>query len=313
MIVYEFSQASTEHPDRCEDARVVFNGTNGQSRAQVFGIIDGMGGQQHKAANGNLITGQDAAQIIRDVLIEDLEHLPADIDATPGGAAEQRITAALARANQRIYHELNNGEALPTRNRVGAVSTIAVVCENRKRLLVMQVGDTRGYLYSGGELIQLCIDEDNVEYLVRQHGLSESDAERIGTILNDYDGVHEPKAEGKVTVAGQQYDLYLAWRWFLVGNSALNIPAANVVINTLGLNPNDPVPETSRIEVESGDLLCLCSDGLYKNLTDQEIIAALQSLDDLAKALGSAALTRSQDKSNHRMNPDDITVIVVRF
>jgi len=152
------------------------------------------------------------------------------------------------------------------------------------------------------KLTVLCPDEDNIEYLVRRHGLSTRDAEKISTILNTYDGINEPKTDGKITLAGQEYDMYLAWRWFLVGNQALNIPAANVVINSLGTHRETPIAEK-----------LLCSDGLYKNLSEAEIVKGLQSTDDPAKVLGEAALTRSKDSGNNRMNPDDISAVVVRF
>ncbi|MEP7289719.1 MAG: protein phosphatase 2C domain-containing protein [Chloroflexota bacterium] len=314
MIVYQYNEASIEHPERCEDAILVFPG--GDDKAPLFVVVDGMGGHQHQSANGELVTGRDAAQLIRNVLIEDLEHLPPDIDASPGGLAEQRIMAALTHANERVLAELNSIEGLASRHRVGAVLTVTVVCENGKRVLVMQVGDTRGYLYSEGELIQLCADEDNIEYFVRERGLSEDDAARLSTVLNEYDGVHEPKAEGTIMLGGQKFDLYMAWRWFLVGNPALNIPAANIVLNALGINENKPVPEMSRIEIAPGDVLFLCSDGLYKNLSDTEIATGLETTsasDDTAQKLGGEAFARSQDTTNHRSYFDDISAVVVKF
>jgi len=310
MTVYQFQQASSEHPDRCEDAILV---SPGNGKAPVFAVIDGMGGHQHQLASGELLTGREAAQAIRNVLIEDLEHFPASASAAPGDETEQRVIAGLTRAHQHVYNDLNGGDGVPLRNRIGAVLTAVVVCENGGRLLVTQIGDSRGYLLTDGELIQLCQDEDNIEFLVRQHGLSEADAARISAILNSYDGVNEPLAEGTIMLGGQKYDMYMAWRWFLVGNPALNIPASNVVINALGTSKIDPIAEKSRIEVSAGDKLCLCSDGLYKNLTDAEILAGLQTSDDPAKALGEAAWARSQDRSNRRMDPDDISVIVVTF
>ncbi len=310
MIVYDFQQASTEHPDRCEDAIIV---APGNGKAPVFAVIDGMGGHQHQLADGRTLTGRDASQAIRDVLIEDLEHFAADANADPGGETETRVIAAIGRAHQHVFRDLNSDQGLPLNQRIGAVATVAVVCENGSRVLLAQVGDTRGYVYTDGELIQLMQDEDNIEYLVKQKILSEKDADKVSAILNSYDGVNEPKVDGNITLNGQKYELYLAWRWFLVGNAALNIPAANVVINSLGIHTTDPITQRSRIEVGAGDMLMLCSDGLYKNLTEAEIIAGLGDAIDPAKVLGEAALARSQDKANRRMDPDDISVIVVKF
>ena len=310
MIVYQFQQASIGHPERCEDAIQI---SSNSDHAPVFAVIDGMGGHKHQLADGRVLTGQDAALLIRDVLIEDLEHFPPDSSADPDSETEQHLLAAITRAHEKLSAELNGGEGLSLRERLGAVLTAVVVCEQGKRLLIAQVGDSRAYLYSADELIQLCPDEDNIEFLVRRQGLSLRDAERISLILNTYDGVTEPDTSGKITVAGQEYELYMAWRWFLVGNQALNIPAANVVINSLGTHQEPPLAEKSRIEIGEGDLLLVCSDGLYKNLSEAEIIQGLQDTDDPAKMLGETALGRSQDTSNSRNDPDDISVIVVRF
>jgi len=310
MTTYHYIQASIEHPDRCEDAFMIFPG-NG--KAPVYSAIDGMGGHQRQTDSGEMITGREASQMVRSVLIEDLQHLPADVDALPGGAAEQRVIAALNRAHQRIYNELNIGGGIPLNQCVGAVATVVVVCENGQRLLTVQVGDTRGYLFSIDEIIQLCPDEDNVEHLIRQGVLSIEDGARITDILNSYDGVNQPKAEGTITIAGQPYELYLAWRWFMVGNTALNIPGANIVINALGIHAPNPLSQESRIEVSAGDKLFLCSDGLYKNLTEAEITAGLQQAGDGATQLGEAAYARSKDTNNRRSTPDDITAILVEF
>ncbi len=310
MKIYEFSRASVEHPERCEDAIMVFPGGD---YAPVFAMIDGMGGHQHEAGDGTLVTGREAAQIVRDTLIEDLQHLPVDADASAGGEAEERVIAALLRSHHRITSDLNNGGKFALHERVGAVVTVGVVCEQSKRLLVVQIGDTRGYLYSEDELIQLCQDEDNIEFFVRQGLLSPEDGDRISTILNTYDGVNEPTVRGSVKISGAPYDLYIAWRWFLVGNTVLNIPPANIVINALGVHDADPTPQTSRIEISPNDSLVLCSDGLYKNLTETEIVEGLVADGDCARALGEAAFARSQAPDNRRSTHDDISVIVAQF
>ena len=105
----------------------------------------------------------------------------------------------------------------------------------------------------------------------------------------------KPKAQS--TITGNPYELYIAWRWFLVGNTVLNIPAANIVINALGIHDVEPNPQTSRIEIAPGDGLLLCSDGLYKNLTEAEIIEGLAHGEAGADDLGEAAFARSNQKT----------------
>jgi len=283
---------------------------NSEGKAPVFAVIDGMGGHQRTTSDGTLISGREAAQVVRATFIEDLRHFPANVDASPGGAAEQKVVAALQRAHSRIHNELNLGDDLPLNQRVGAVATVVIVCENGTRLLVAQVGDTRAYLFSGGQLIQLCHDEDNIEYLISMGALSSEDGAKIGALLNTFDGVNEPETEGIVTINGDPYELYLAWRWFVVGNTALRIPAANIVIKSLGIIPEQPAPQLSRIEISPDEQLFLCSDGVYKNLTEAEMIDGLKH-NDAANVIGEAAFKRSQLTNNRRSTQDDISAVVV--
>ncbi len=311
MKVYQYEMASIDHPERCEDAAMTFPGD--EDSAPVFAAIDGMGGHQRTLADGRVITGREAALIVRETFVEDLQHLPLDVSAERGGEAELKVIAAIKRANERVRRELNDESEHPLHQRVGAVVTVCVVCENGARLLTAQVGDTRGYLVSGGELLQLCYDEDNIQYLVDQGQLSEDDGATLSEILNTYDGINEPKLRGTIQIGGNPYELYIAWRWFLVGNSVLKIPAANIVIRTLGVYDEDPTPQLSRIEISAGDRLFLCSDGAYKNLTDAEMLAGLADATDPAKAIGEAAYARSQSEDNRRSTQDDITAVVVEL
>ena len=310
MKTQEYIQASVDHSERCEDAILVLTG---EGKAPVFAVIDGMGGHQHENADGTVTTGRDASQVVRDVLIEDLSRLAPEIDASPKGEAENKVIAALTRAHHSIRLELNDEDKRPAAQRVGAVATVVVACENGQRLLTVQIGDTRGYLYSGGELIQLCPDEDSVEHFVRQGLLSPEDGDQISQILNTYNGIDEPKVPGTVTIAGSPYDLYIAWRWFVVGNTVLNIPPANVVINALGIHAEDPTPLTSRIEIAPDEALFMCSDGLYKNLSEAEMLDGLAKGATAAQTLGNAAFERSKTQENRRSTQDDISVVIAQW
>ncbi len=310
MIVHQYTHASIEHPERNEDALLVLQN---EGFAPVFAVIDGMGGHQHKLESGQVLTGHDASAFLAEALGEQLGSAPASIDGSPGGEAEKMVAEAIRVANERLYNELNISESLPVNHRVGAVLTIGMLCENGQRLLCVQVGDTRAYLYSDEELIQLCYDEDNIEFMVSQGMLSAEDGALVTNVLNNYDGVNPPKVDGNITIGGQPFDLYIAWRWFIVGNSALGIFPANIVLNALGIDPISPTPQISRIEVGSQDSVFFCSDGLYKNMNDDEIANALKSPDTAADSLGEAALKRSEDHNNQRRNPDDISVLVITF
>ncbi len=310
MIVHQYTHASVEHPERNEDALLVLQN---EGFAPVFAVIDGMGGHQHQLESGQVLTGHDASAFLAHALGEQLGSVSASIDGAPGGEAEKMVIEAIRVANERLYNELNQGENLPINRRVGAVLTVGMLCENGQRLLCVQVGDTRAYLYSDEELIQLCYDEDNIEFMVSQGLITAEDGSRVTNVLNGYDGVNPPKVDGSIIINGQPFELYIAWRWFIVGNSALGILPANIVLNALGIDPTSPTPQISRIEVGSQDIVFFCSDGLYKNMSDDEIASALKSPDTAADRLGEDALKRSEDRNNQRRNPDDISVLVITF
>jgi serine/threonine protein phosphatase PrpC len=310
MRIDEFTRASIEHPERNEDAYVILAGD--AETAPIFAMIDGMGGHQRTRDDGTLVTGRDASSTVRQVLLEELSQLPAEVSAERDGVAEQKLFGALDRANEAIFSQFNNDEGAQGK-RVGAVATIVIVCENGTRLLAAQIGDTRAYVYSMGEFIQVLEDEDNVSYLVQNGIMTEEDGQRVSHILNTFDGINEPDAKGTINIFGQDYDLHNAWRWFVVGNPALHIAGSNAVLSALGIDEDCPYPQTARMPINAGDALFLCSDGIYKNLSHAEIVGKLAAAPNPAQSAGESAFARSQDTFNRRSTVDDISAVYVKF
>lgn len=86
---------------------------------------------------------------------------------------------------------------------------------------------------------------------------------------------------------------------------AINHPMANVITRAVGVAP-DLALDVIEDEVAPGDSFLLCSDGLNKCLSDDEIaaIAATHPPDDACEALLAATLKRGA--------PDNVSVVVVR-
>lgn len=80
----------------------------------------------------------------------------------------------------------------------------------------------------------------------------------------------------------------------------------NVIIKALGAEPQVE-PDFFQVDIKVGDILLCCSDGLYDELTDEEIIRCIkknESMTDLAKEL--------VEKANDNGGRDNITIISLK-
>ena len=78
----------------------------------------------------------------------------------------------------------------------------------------------------------------------------------------------------------------------------------NVITRSVGYQEEEDVDTTS-LQLEDGDLLLLCSDGLHGKVPDKEI-------SNLTKELQIEAVPRLIQLANERGGDDNITVVVVR-
>ena len=94
-------------------------------------------------------------------------------------------------------------------------------------------------------------------------------------------------------------------RGALTPEQARTHPMRNILTQALGTAPRVQV-ETREIEVQEGDTLLLCSDGLHSLVTDEEIAQVL------AGGLPQASSQALVDRANTLGGTDNITVIVAR-
>ncbi len=84
-------------------------------------------------------------------------------------------------------------------------------------------------------------------------------------------------------------------------------PASNVVLSAVGID-DELVVDMDFYEILGGDLLILCSDGLFKDLSDHELVGIISestsSLDELNRKLIDAALDNG--------GSDNCTVVLVK-
>lgn len=79
----------------------------------------------------------------------------------------------------------------------------------------------------------------------------------------------------------------------------------HILWNALGASEDLPKPEITKLELELGDVLLLCSDGLNKHVTDTQIVTVLT--EGLSSAARSAKLV---ELANAAGGSDNVTAIV---
>ncbi len=82
----------------------------------------------------------------------------------------------------------------------------------------------------------------------------------------------------------------------------------NILLRALGRDADVDI-ELSEVSVTTGDRLLLCTDGLTRMLTDQQLAAAL----DRFRGRPQAACDHLIDAANNNGGPDNITVVIVEF
>ncbi|HUS17937.1 MAG TPA: protein phosphatase 2C domain-containing protein [Chloroflexia bacterium] len=295
------SLPSRTHLDRDED--LAWSAPNGVAHV----VIDGMGSARRQVA-GREIGGEHAARLIGEVLSARLSALPDDLGIPD---ARQLLIAVVQEAGARIFHELNSaGQIAPDQIPAGrtaedvmvaAVMTGLILCEGGRRAVIGQNGDTRAYLYSGGDLLLLTEDQDAVQSDAEAGAISPDDADAIQDALDNFDG----RDLGKLDRVARGY-----------------FARRNLVFGQLGDSATPAPPVLSVIQLRPNDMLLLCSDGVYGNLTQSEIADSM-ALIDPAAALVDRADARSGERAlpdavdlnrpyNYRAHQDDTTALVLK-
>ncbi|MEP7109293.1 MAG: protein phosphatase 2C domain-containing protein [Ferruginibacter sp.] len=130
--------------------------TVSNSQFIVACVIDGVGGYAG---------GEVAAQLTRDVIINDLDKLPGNII--------DQLISTLENANERIIREK---QVSPQNEKMACVVTLAVVDLEKNVFYFAHVGDTRLYLFRDGSLIKITRDHSTVGFLEESGRLSEEAA-----------------------------------------------------------------------------------------------------------------------------------------
>ena len=175
-------------------------------------VADGVGGE---------CCGEIASRLAVETVMNTLKDSLAFIDSKD--ELPQFLKVVFNRANIVILHN-----CLENRERMGMCTTLTVALMKGTELTIAHLGDTRGYLLHGSELIKLTEDHNEAARLVKSGLLSEDEAK-----------VHPGRSRLLKVVGENQY-----------------------------LNP-----DIYSYNISYGDLVFLCSDGLYSFMSNEQFRA----------------------------------------
>ncbi len=215
------------------------------------------------------VGGHQAGEVASSIAVEVISQLIAESDA---GHPLATLEGAFHRANQAIY-----SQATINPNNAGMSTTAACVWILGDQLYMASMGDSRIYLKRGDEFIQLSIDHTWVQEAIES-----------GVLTRDQVRSH-PNA-------------HLIRRY--LGSKQPAIPDFRINLPPDGSNGNTAANQG--MNLDAGDTLLLCSDGLTDLVSDNEIQSALERypleevLDHLIKL------------ANSRGGHDNITIIGIQ-
>jgi protein phosphatase len=222
-------------------------------RGHLFLVADGMGGHQ---------AGEQASALavdhIEEFVLNTLKWF-LHLRGTEGQTLLSEFHAALQQADARICKEAGEHPEL-----WGMGTTLTMAYSLNRDLFIAHVGDSRCYLFRGGELHQLTHDHTLVQEMVRR-------------------GVLQPE-------------------------EATHHRLRHVVTNVLGSTEPGVMPEVHKVQLEAGDVMLLCSDGLTEMVADADISAVLREEADLRRAC-----ERLVALANEKGGKDNITTVLAGY
>ena len=218
------------------------------SGSALIAVADGMGGHAG---------GEVASALALDSFLAELKVIKkntkkkekVNIPKVLGKAVFQSNVAVRQKAEQN--HELMG---------MGTTLTAALITDGE--VIFANVGDSRGYIISNGDIRQITKDHSWVGEQVSAGLISEEEAEKH--------------------------------------------PQRNIITRAIGISENVDVDIFTET-LNPGDMVVLCSDGLYPLVSNKEISDQMQNknLDQICKKL--------VDLANERGGPDNITVAIARI
>ncbi|MBI1975516.1 MAG: protein phosphatase 2C domain-containing protein [Candidatus Vogelbacteria bacterium] len=241
---------------------------------RAFGVFDGVGG-----GNAGAVASDEANQTVQRAIRAFPENLPIDEIA-------RRLPLALREADARLKSMVKEDPA--EYRGMATTATVGIVHIERgagQTLVTAHIGDSRMYVWrkAARHLAQVTIDDGKISHVVTDRDEAHEIQERLDSVTD------------LSTLSKLERSLF---------------DRRNVVTKALGsAAPADPQVYITRLSV--GDRVFAATDGIFDNLTKDEIARAVEGADTFEGAIESllyAARERSRDTTHPRAKPDDMTI-----
>jgi serine/threonine protein phosphatase PrpC len=259
--------------ERNEDAALVYIPDQPHDDTALLIVADGMGGYR---------AGDRASQIAIETLRAELEPLFAPSSAQP----TMRLESKLGPDGERTTVELPETAAS---EHYGGFITRAV---QRANDAIVAYGQDHREARGLGSTVTMAVIARNRAYFANV-GDSRTMLLR-GGVLRSITRDHSLVA--KLVEAGQ-----------LDPDAVYDHPKRNLIYRSLGTDHEEIEVDLFEEDLYPGDILLLCSDGLWEKVRPPEIVQVVQSTEDL-----NAACTRLIQMANANGGEDNITLILAR-
>lgn len=215
---------------------------------KVFVIADGVGGNN---------SGEIASRMAVDGIVEFVQSHPLDGIRT-NEEVRRYFGECLREVNKRVLERASENP-----EEQGMATTIVAVYFVGNKSFIMNVGDSRVYLFRNGQLTQITEDHTYVNTLVRAGVITEEEAK-----------THENK---------------------------------NMITRAVGAKPTIRADYFAG-EVEAGDIVMMCTDGLYDEVEKENIVAKLNEGKPMRETCSDLV-----NMANQRGGCDNITLILMKI
>ena len=222
---------------------------------------------------GGQVAGERASQLaIKGVVDYLLNHssISGRASIKEGQSFEEELKLALLASKKQIAADIASH---PQRRGMGSTLTLAYIVW--PTMFVLHVGDSRLYLYRSGQLRQM----------TRDHTLA--------SLINDADRFN--------SASKFSYDMEDE------AETIEDVPFSNVLWNVVAAEATELRPDAFRVNLAEGDLLLLCTDGLYQDMSRRRLKNLVECdtpVDEICERLVNEALNCG--------GTDNITTIVTR-